>query len=87
VQNLANALQQSTATSAGQAQLNNAIVSAINGIDQALDNSQTIQASVGARLKTITTAQAVGTSQQTQLKESISNLQSLDYATAITTLA
>ena len=37
VQNLANALQQSTATPAGQAQLNNSIVSAINGIDQALD--------------------------------------------------
>jgi flagellar hook-associated protein 3 FlgL len=86
VQNLATALQQSTATPAGQTQLGNAITTAINGIDQALNNSQTIQASVGARLNNITTAQSVGTSQQTQLKESISNLQSLDYASAVTSL-
>jgi flagellar hook-associated protein 3 FlgL len=86
VQNLANALQQSTATPAGQAQLNNSVVAAINGIDQALDQTQTVQSSVGARLNTITTAQAVGTTQQTQLQESISNIQSLDYASAVTSL-
>jgi flagellar hook-associated protein 3 FlgL len=86
VQNLANALQQSTATPAGEAQLNNSIVSAINGIDQALDNTQTVQSSVGARLNTITTAQAVATTQQTQLQQSISNIQSLDYPSAVTTL-
>jgi flagellar hook-associated protein 3 FlgL len=86
VQNLANALQQNTATPAGETQLNNAVTSAINGIDQALDNTQTVQASVGARLNTITTAQAVATTQQTQLQQSISNIQSLDYPSAVTTL-
>lgn len=86
VQNLANALQQSTTTPAGHAQLNNAITSAINGIDQALGQTQTVQASVGARLNTITTSQAVATTQQTQLQTSISNLQSLDYASAVTSL-
>jgi flagellar hook-associated protein 3 FlgL len=86
VQNLANALQQSTATPAGQAQLNNSIVSAINGIDQALNQTQTVQTSVGARLNTITTAQAVATTQQTQLQQSISNIQSLDYPSAVTSL-
>jgi flagellar hook-associated protein 3 FlgL len=86
VQNLANALQQSTATPAGQAQLNNSIVSAINGIDQALNQTQTVQTSVGARLNTITTAQAVATTQQTQLQQSISNVQSLDYPSAVTSL-
>jgi flagellar hook-associated protein 3 FlgL len=86
VQNLANALQQGTATPAAQAQLNNSIVSAINGIDQALGQTQTVQASVGARLNTITTSQAVATTQQTQLQTSISSLQSLDYASAVTTL-
>ena len=55
VQNLVNALQPSTSSAAGQAQLNNSIVSAINGIDQALDQAQTVQARVGARLNTITT--------------------------------
>jgi flagellar hook-associated protein 3 FlgL len=86
VQNLANALQQSTATPAGKAQLNNSIVSAINGIDQALDNTQTVQSKVGARLNTITTAQAVATTQQTQLQQSITNIQGLDYASAVTSL-
>ena len=86
VQNLANALQQSTTTPAGQAQLNNSIVAAINGIDQALNNTQTVQSSVGARLNTITTAQAVATTQQTQLQQSISNIQSLDYPSAVTSL-
>ena len=86
VQNLANALQQSTATPAGQAQLNNSIVAAINGIDQALDNTQTVQSTVGARLNTITTSQAVATTQQTQLQQSISNIQGLDYASAVTNL-
>ena len=86
VQNLANALQQSTATPAGQAQLNNSIVAAINGIDQALDNTQTVQSTVGARLNTITTSQAVATTQQTQLQESITNIQGLDYASAVTNL-
>jgi flagellar hook-associated protein 3 FlgL len=86
VQNLANALQQSTTTPAGQAQLNNSIVSAINGIDQALDQTQTVQSKVGARLNTITTAQAVATTQQTQLQQSITNIQGLDYASAVTNL-
>jgi flagellar hook-associated protein 3 FlgL len=86
VQNLADALQQSTATPAGQAQLGNSIVAAINGIDQALDQAQTVQSSVGARLNTITTAQAVATTQQTELQQSISSIQSLDYASAVTSL-
>jgi flagellar hook-associated protein 3 FlgL len=86
VQNLVTALQQNTPTAADQAQLNNSINGAINNIDQALDQTQTVQASVGARLNTITTQQSVATSQQTQLQQSISTLQSLDYASAITSL-
>jgi flagellar hook-associated protein 3 FlgL len=86
VQNLANALQQSGSTGASDAQLNNSIVNAINNIDQALDQTQTVQSSVGARLNTITTQQSVATTQQTQLQQSITTLQGLDYASAITSL-
>jgi flagellar hook-associated protein 3 FlgL len=86
VQNLVTALQSASAAPAAQAQLNNSIAGAINDIDQALDQTQTVQSSVGARLNTISTAQSVGTTQQTQLQESISNLQSLDYASAVTSL-
>ena len=87
VQNLVNALQQQGTTSAtGEAQLNNSINVAINNIDQALNQSETVQSSVGARLNTITTQQSMASSQQVQLQESISNLQSLNFASAITSL-
>jgi len=86
VQNLVTALQQSSSTPSGQTQLNNSINSAINNIDQALSQSENVQAGVGARLNSITTQQSVATSQQVQLKQSISTLQSLDYPTAITSL-
>lgn len=86
VQNLVTALQQSTSTPTGQTQLNNSINSAINNIDQALNQSENVQSSVGARLNSITTQQSVAASQQVQLKQSISTLQSLDYPTAITSL-
>ena len=87
VQNLVNALQQQGTTSAaGEAQLNNSMNVAINNIDQALNQSETVQSSVGARLNTITTQQSMAGNQQVQLKESISNLQSLNFASAITSL-
>jgi flagellar hook-associated protein 3 FlgL len=86
VQNLVTALQQNNNTTAGQTQLNNSIAGAINNIDQALVQTQAVQASVGARLNTVTTQQAAATTQQTQLQQSISTLQGLDYASAITTL-
>jgi flagellar hook-associated protein 3 FlgL len=86
VQNLITALQQNTPTAASQAQLNNSIAGAISNIDQALGNMQSVQADVGARINTITTQQSVASTQQVQLKQSISTLQSLDYASAITSL-
>jgi flagellar hook-associated protein 3 FlgL len=87
VQNLVTALQQDgSGSDTATAQLNNSVNGAINNIDQALDQMQTVQSSVGARLNSITTQQSVATSQQTQLQQSISTLQSLNYASAITTL-
>jgi flagellar hook-associated protein 3 FlgL len=86
VQNLVNALQQTPSASSGSAQLNNSIANAIDNIDQALDQTQTVQSSVGARLNTITTQQSAATAQQTQLQQSISTLQSLNYPQAITNL-
>ncbi len=86
VQNLVTALQTGTGTSAAQAKLNNSLGNAIGNIDQALAQMSNIRATIGARLNTITTQQSVSSSQQIQLKSSISSLQSLDYASAITTL-
>jgi flagellar hook-associated protein 3 FlgL len=87
VQNLVNALQQQTSSpSSGSAPLNNSIANAIDNIDQALDQVQTVQSSVGARLNTITTQQSAATAQQTQLQQTISNIQGLNYPQAITSL-
>ena len=86
VQNVVSALQVGGSTSQATAQLNNAMASGLNNIDQALSSLSNVRASVGARLNSITTQQSVAGSQQIQLQTSISSLQSLDYASAITTL-
>jgi flagellar hook-associated protein 3 FlgL len=86
VQNLVNALQTGTTSPASSAALNNSINGAINNIDQALNQSSNVRATIGGRLNSITTQQSVATSQQTQLQQSITNLQGLDYASAITSL-
>jgi flagellar hook-associated protein 3 FlgL len=86
VQNLVSALQTGVTTSASSTALNNSINSAINNIDQALNQTSNVRAPIGGRLNSITTQQSVATSQQTQLQQSISNLQGLDFAGAITTL-
>jgi len=86
VQNLVSALQAGITSGSSSTALNNSINSAINNLDQALDTSSNVRATIGGRINAITTQQAVATSQQTQLQQSISNLQGLDYAGAITTL-
>jgi flagellar hook-associated protein 3 FlgL len=86
VQNLVNALQPGAATSTATAQLNNSIGAAIHNIDQALDQTSNVRANIGGRLNSITTQLSVSGSQQVQLQTTISSLQSLDYASAITSL-
>jgi len=86
VQNLVSTLQTGVTTPASSAALSNSINSAINNIDQALNQSSNVQATIGGRLNSITTQQSVATSQQTQLQQSITNLQGLDYASAVTIL-
>lgn len=86
VQNLVNALQTTSSTSAAQAKLGNLLGNTLNNIDQALASTANIRASVGARVNSITSQLSVATSQQLQLKQSISSLQSLDYASAVTLL-
>ncbi len=86
VQNLVNALQTGITSPSSSAAFNNSINGAINNIDQALNQTSNVRATIGGRLNSITTQQSVATSQQTQLKQSITNLQGLDYASAITSL-
>ncbi len=86
VQNLITTLQAGVPSAGGQTQFGNSLAGALNDLSQALTHNSTLQAGVGARLNTITTQLSVATSQQTQLQSSISSLQSLDYAAAVTTL-
>jgi flagellar hook-associated protein 3 FlgL len=86
VQNLVTALQNGVATTGSSTPFNNSINESINNIDQALSSTANVRATIGGRLNSITTQQSVATTQQTQLQQSISNLQSLNYAQAITEL-
>jgi flagellar hook-associated protein 3 FlgL len=86
VQNLVTALQGGASSPSAKTALSNSVTTALNNIDQAISQTSTAQAGVGGRLNTITTQQSEATSQQTQLQQSISSLQSLDYASAITSL-
>jgi len=87
VQNLLGALNAGTGSAAGTAKLNNAIGTAINNIDRALDQSNNVRAAVGARLNSIDAQAQLGGNQQLQLKSMISQLQDLDYAAALTSLS
>jgi len=85
VQNLVDTLNSAAGTRVTP-QIDNAIAGSINDIDQALGHTSTVQTAVGGRLNAITTQLAIATTQQTQLKQTISSLQSLDYPSAITSL-
>jgi len=85
VQNLISAIQ-SGAGSTDHTALNNAMAAGINNLDQAISQTSTVQANVGGRINAITTQLSVQSSQQTQLQTSISSLQGLNYAAAITSL-
>ena len=80
VQNLVSSLQAGITSGASSTALNNSINGAINNLDQALNKTSDVRATIGGRMNSITTQQSVATSQQTQLQQSISNLQGLDYA-------
>jgi flagellar hook-associated protein 3 FlgL len=86
VQNLVTALQQVGTTSGSNTQLGNSVSIAINNIDQALGQTSNVRASIGGRMNAITTQLSVSSSQQIQLQSSISSLQGLDYASALTKL-
>ena len=86
VQNFLGTLNSAASGAMNSTQLSNAIATTLGAIDQAASHVSTVQAGVGARLNQISTQLSVDTSQQTQLQQSISNLQSLDYPRAITSL-
>jgi flagellar hook-associated protein 3 FlgL len=69
------------------AQVSTQVGGAIQQIDAALDNFNNVQAGVGGRLNAITAAASSAQTAQTNLTASVSQLQDVDYAAAVTKLS
>lgn len=72
--------------SGANAKLMNNINTAIQNLDQSLQNVLTVQASVGSRMREVDAVKSTGDDLQLQYQQTISSLQDLDYAKAITDL-
>lgn len=70
-------------TSGGGAALSSAVSTALQDLDSALDNVLTKRAAVGSRLQEIDTLQQIGEDTAIQYEQSLSRLQDLDFAQAI----
>jgi flagellar hook-associated protein 3 FlgL len=83
---LTTALSQPADTSASKAQLATSLASALTNIDQTVSHLSTVSASVGARLNLLTAQATTNTATSTTLTSQQSNLQDVDYASAVSTL-
>jgi len=83
VSNLVATLNSSTLNNA---QIATQIGGSLQQIDNAITHLNDVSASVGARINAITSSQTSAQSEQTNLTASISQLQDIDYAAAITQL-
>jgi flagellar hook-associated protein 3 FlgL len=80
--NLVSSLNNAGSSSAARAQLSSSLGASLQQIDQSLDQITNVSANVGARINLITsTANAVNTN-STTVSTQISNVSSLDYASA-----
>lgn len=75
-----------TPTSGGTAHLTNGIKQGLANLDQALSNVLTQRGTIGAKLKEIESLQTVGDSRSLQYKQTLSRLQDVDLASAISQL-
>jgi flagellar hook-associated protein 3 FlgL len=83
---LSAALSQPADTAASKAQLSTSIASALTNIDQDVSHLTTVSASVGARINLLTAQATTNTATSTTLTSQQSNLQDVDYASAVATL-
>lgn len=77
----------SNAVPASTAAYQTGINAALSNIDNALDNVLTVRASVGARLKEVDNAQGTSEDLSLQYQQTLSALEDLDYAKAISDLS
>jgi flagellar hook-associated protein 3 FlgL len=86
VNELAAALETPRSDAASRAQLDTTTGAALQNLDQALGRVLALRTDVGARLSTIDTAGNAGADQKVQLQTTLSGVQDLDYAEAISRL-
>lgn len=86
VYDLITALETAGPGPTAKTRLTNAINTALNNIDNAIDVSLTVRAAVGARAKEADTARSAAADLSQQYSTTLSQLQDLDYAKAISDL-
>lgn len=86
INNLIAALETPISGSAGNTKLSNGLNAALSNLGNALDNVLTVRASVGTRMQEVDSVKSAGEDLQLQYQQTISNLQDLDFAKAITDL-
>lgn len=86
VANLVSALEDNGGTPAGIASLANAIGRVLTDTDQTMNNLDQIRAGIGSRLNTLDEQQNLNDSYSLQLQSTLSGLEDLDMAEAITRL-
>lgn len=84
---LITALKTPVNSNAGRARLTNDLNTALSNIDLAQDNLLTVRSTVGAALKEVETQRNTGEDLALQYKSTLSSLQDLDYAKAISDMA
>jgi flagellar hook-associated protein 3 FlgL len=83
---LTSALNQPADTAASKAQLATSLASALTNIDQDVSHLSTVSASVGSRINLLSAQATTNTATATTLTTQQSNLQDVDYASAVSTL-
>lgn len=80
---LANTLSQSSDSEAVHAQIQSSLTGSLQQLDQTIDHFATVRATIGTRLSLIADVSATRDSRQADVSASISQLQDLDYASAV----
>jgi flagellar hook-associated protein 3 FlgL len=85
--NLISTLQTTAVGATGQANLTNGLNAAQDNIDSALDNILSVRSTVGSRLREIDALDSSGQDLDIQYKQTLANLQDLDYTKALSQFA
>lgn len=87
LKDLISALQASSAMPGGQANVTNALTTAGQKFSNSLNNVLTVRATVGSRLSELTSLDSQGSDRNLQYQSQLSQLQDLDYTSAISTFS